>query len=277
MKCKTTLTSLVAAACLFVSSCAMPQRMDEYRTHPEKYDPNYAAAILVAEPTVFYDYLRAPFMWIYELRVANALKNKLGVDSYYLVKNASKEDLESALINNNIKVVVVAGHGDDQGCSMGVTENDLRELLISNPEINKDWFIRHTCGSKPKEVEYIPRAAFLKALKEVREAGGALDNVFGFFIVSARPLLEEYNAIRDQRNLSEEEWNYFIEKEHYINAVLHPKINEELTASAIKAKNTFGYTVVEDPNHVLGWNRITTPLDFLLNPLPGLDKAKRNR
>ena len=55
---------------------------------------------------------------------------------------------------------------------------------------------------------------------------------------------------------------------------INTELNEKIKNSLVKARDTFIYITVEDPSHVLGWDRITTPLDLLFNTLPGLDKVK---
>ena len=275
--------SLSALVLALSSACSMPQRIDDYREHPENHNPNYSAAILVAKPTKWWDYLQFPFIWAYELRVANALNTKLGVDNYYCITNATREDLEKALIDDNVKVLVIAGHEDGQGSWGDFDSTDLMNLFVSHPEIKKEWIIRHTCGSEPREIEYIPRDILSDALQEIRDkydgTGVSIDSGLGGFYVSDRKYMEEFEEFHKQRggHLNEEEWDYFMKKGKYLNTVVIPKIHADLAvkfASPVRGKVTFWSLVVEDPSHVLGWNRITTPFDFLWDPLPGLDKAK---
>ncbi len=272
MKLKQTLTNLVAASFLFLSTCAMPQRMDEYRTHPEKYHSNYSAAILVAKPTAFYDYLAIPFMGIYETRVANALKTELGVDSYYFVRNAEWKDLESALLDDKIKVIVVAGHGENYEWAE-IDNSVVINLFLEHPEIKKDWFIRHTCGSLPND-SYIPRDAIQKIQKELNKNDNNTDISINwhvnFITCSYFPLSENFQKL-NKRVLTSEGYDSFIKIQE-----LTSELNEKIKKNYLAEGNTsFGYIIVEDPSHVLGWDRITTPQDFLLNPLPGLDEARK--
>lgn len=276
MKFKKSLANLVITASLFIGGCAMPQRMDEYREHPEKYNSNYSAAILVAKPTAFYDYLAIPFMGIYEMRVANALKTKLGVDSYYFVRNAEWKDLESALLDDKIKVVVVAGHGDNYSWNDS-EEKDIVNLFLNHPEIEKDWFIRHTC-SLSSENHYMPRESIQKIQKELNEdpSNNVIDiNWYSSFItLSYTKLLEEFKNTK-----TDEEFYALIKKCTYWGEIVIPKLTEELNKKIknnylVEGKASFGYVVLRNPSHVLGWDRVTTPLDFLLNPLPGLDEVK---
>ena len=86
MNFKKNLANIVLTASLFIGGCAMPQRMDEYREHPEKYNSNYSAAILVAKPTAFYDYLAIPFMGIYEMRVCSSNFPERAAELCYFAK-----------------------------------------------------------------------------------------------------------------------------------------------------------------------------------------------
>ncbi|MBI5066038.1 hypothetical protein HZA97_07410 [Candidatus Woesearchaeota archaeon] len=260
--------SLAALLLTISSSCALPQKMNEYRNHPEKYQPKYTAAILVAEPTVFYDYLRTPFMWLYELRVANALKTNLGVESYYIVTDAGWKDLKTALLDEEVKVLVIAGHGELDRWYAGdelITDQTLISLIKDNPQINKDWFIRHTCGSEGHSRKIIPKAARMRAIEEVTSKGGWItigsDSSQIFFQIPFESKSEEGTSEY------EEEKREFLDQRH--------KIFTDLADSEIETKTPLGYLVVSDPSHVLGWDRITTPLDFLLNPLPGMNKDKK--
>lgn len=261
-------SSLAALILTIGCGCAVPQKMEEYRNNPEKYEPKYTAAILVAEPTVFYDYLRAPFMWLYELRVANALKANLGVESYYIVTDAGWKDLKTALLDEEVKVLVVAGHGELDRWYAGdelITDQNLINLIKDNPQINKDWFIRHTCGSEGHSRKIIPKAARTRAIEEVTSKGGWIkigsDSSQIFFYMPFKRKSEK------DTSEYEEETRKFLEQ--------RDKIFTDLADSEIETKTPLGYLVVSDPSHVLGWDRITTPLDFLLNPLPGLNKDKK--
>ncbi len=66
------------------NGCSMPQTMNDYYQNQAKYEnTKYSAAILVANPNKLENALVKSVLWIYELRLASALKKEFGVDSYY--------------------------------------------------------------------------------------------------------------------------------------------------------------------------------------------------
>jgi len=143
-------TFALAAYAMLGSGCSLPPRteFDDYQRGVEQnLESTIAfaksgrnAAILVSRATGS-EILRRPFRGLYEMRVASVLMDTFDLDSYTITWAATREDLETVLLDENTPVVVIAGHGDWTSwvtSGLPVTKNTLEKFLLEHPQIKRD-------------------------------------------------------------------------------------------------------------------------------------------
>lgn len=242
--CNLVLAASISLSASYMSGCCTPISMRDYYQNSAKYqNTKYSAAILIANEDPAQKFWVENFLWAYEWRIADALEDTFGVDSYYIKLNATKQDLENVLLDDKFKIIIVSGHGSSNTWNAHdkiVQESDLEKLVTEHPNISKDWFIRHTCGNQVYETEILPPEARKKILEEIKGAGGRIYEIYNTGI--------DYYVPRREDNL---------------------RIMNEINESKIKAKVYFGTIVVNKTGHVLGYDKIVDALDFMKEPFPG--------
>ena len=212
MQLKKNLYSIILAAGLslsnpYLSGCCTPTSMKDYYQTPAKYkNTKYSAAILIANEDSAQKFWVENFLWAYEWRVADELKDRFGVDSYYIKLNATKADLEKVLLDDKFKIVIVSGHGTSNSWhakDQVVYESNLEEIVSRHPEISKYWFVRHTCGNEVYEKEILPPEARKRIIDEIKNAGGTIyeiyDEGFDYYVPNSRDNLRIQNEINNSK------------------------------------------------------------------------------
>ncbi len=251
---------------MLYSGCSLPQKT-AFKQYQVQKQSNVDCAILVASPQEFYEYLRIPFEFIYELVVASALKEHLEISNYTVTFNAKWEDLQKVLLDKNIKAIVVAGHGKwyNWDASDTTVNNFKISKFMKENKLSKRnlFFIRHTCGNGHYGAE-VPHL---------------YDNYDYAIIVNSLARCGARNIIVDD-SWTEEDSN-FGKKRNRISYVLVPSSdkekldslvffwNAEITARGIDCKRpALGDVIVNHNSKTRGYEGTVSPLEYLLNPIP---------
>lgn len=271
--CRLVPTLFLSASSILFSGCSVPKKVDfsDYKASIKNGQSGVDCAILVAEPTEWYEYFRLPFEPVYEGVVASALKERLEARKYTITFNATWDDLQDVLRDPSVRTIVIAGHGfwyswrysDRQR----VTYDQVKEFMAKNSIPKKTGlFIKHTCGS-----QRYPNFSPVIDEKEV-------------FL--AKKYLEFYGA-RDvciDTNWTEEDEMFGANRNRFLyrtkdNADMHNIEKQVEFWNALIAEkgrsrenDAFGRCIVDHPSKLKAFSGIVSPLEYLLNPIPGVDE-----
>lgn len=205
-------------------------------------------AILISKPINVIELFGIQFIDSYVSRIELAL----GCKANTFCENATSNDFREALENEKIAHIAIMGHGTRyswQASDKTVTLEDYADIAAKGIR-KKGYLLKHTCGKMPLKY-YSPWAVTKETEEEAEYWAKKLDK-------KTDSIIREILCPRERLFAKKpKEYQQFIETA--------PKIKREVLGTPIYPENKIAY-----------WNRITSPIDFMLNPLAHLKQKKES-
>jgi hypothetical protein len=200
-------------------------------------------------------------------------------------RNARLDDIRDVLNDDTIDYVVVAGHGDWEKWSIkdeysyknrrffrvknslqGLTQLSLTDFdldaLMDDDADPKTLFVRHTCG-KGRSTQVMP----VMRLDEVRLYVDEMKKLVPGKVagISSRNEDDIVLLVRYGQELTSDDLDLL---DPVMDDFFEDLRSREYNPFSLQRNNQFGTSVVHNEYYVRGWEMLTNPIVFMLNPIP---------